>query len=185
MVWEIESMDSGLKQRLIGAAVLISLAVLFLPAVLDGRKKQQFEANFIPPQPQNKKLRQLAKELQQNNITQTDNNKKVSHSSQSIKPSKEHRKDVTKSHIALKNAYIIQVASFSDPINTQKMVQRLKHQGYLAYVGREKVRRKGKTLTRVLVGPIINKKEAENVLDKINRQEKLKATLVVYDTSKH
>ena len=46
-------MDEPLKQRLVGAAVLISLGVIFLPIILDGGKKPQFEKIDItmPPAP--------------------------------------------------------------------------------------------------------------------------------------
>lgn len=173
-------MDSGLKQRLIGAAVLISLAVLFLPAVLDGRKNQQFESDFIPPKPQNQKLRKLAFELQKNTSQKTQNKPRLK---KGDKEEKTPRK--ASSHVALENAFIIQVASFSDLVNAKQLVNKLKSEGYKAFVGREKVKRKGKLLTRVLIGPIINKQEAQQVLAKIKQQHNLKATLVVFDPGKH
>ena len=47
-------MDISLKQRLIGAAVLIALAVIFLPMLLDGegRREQVSMKMEIPPEPQ-------------------------------------------------------------------------------------------------------------------------------------
>lgn len=46
-------MEDGLKQRLIGAIVLIALAVIFLPAILDGKKQVQTksEAVVVPDRP--------------------------------------------------------------------------------------------------------------------------------------
>lgn len=46
-------MEDGLKQRLIGAIVLIALAVIFLPAILDGKKqvKTKSEAVELPDRP--------------------------------------------------------------------------------------------------------------------------------------
>ncbi len=47
-------MEIALKQRLIGAAVLIALAVIFLPMLLDGtgRREQVSMKMEIPPEPQ-------------------------------------------------------------------------------------------------------------------------------------
>jgi DedD protein len=46
--------DDRLKQRLVGATVIISLGVIFLPAILDGGRYMEFETIRIeiPPQPE-------------------------------------------------------------------------------------------------------------------------------------
>ncbi len=46
-------MDQQLKQRLVGVAVIFSLAIIFLPMLLDGSGRQQDELEIsIPPPPQ-------------------------------------------------------------------------------------------------------------------------------------
>lgn len=48
-------MDNGLKQRVVGAVVLISLAIIFLPMILDGRSNQMPKISYeteIPKAPQ-------------------------------------------------------------------------------------------------------------------------------------
>ncbi|HET8707543.1 MAG TPA: SPOR domain-containing protein [Pseudomonadales bacterium] len=48
-------MDNGLKQRVVGAVVLISLAIIFLPMILDGRSNQVPKISYeteIPKAPQ-------------------------------------------------------------------------------------------------------------------------------------
>ena len=47
-------MDERLKQRLVGAIVLIALAVIVVPGLLDGagRRSSQIEAFQVPPEPQ-------------------------------------------------------------------------------------------------------------------------------------
>jgi len=46
--------DDQLKQRLVGAAVIISLGIIFLPSILDGGRYTEFEKIRIeiPPQPE-------------------------------------------------------------------------------------------------------------------------------------
>ena len=43
-------MEEGLKQRLVGALVLLMLAIIFLPLVLDGRDEDHDEIVYRAPQ---------------------------------------------------------------------------------------------------------------------------------------
>ncbi|HFB67281.1 MAG TPA: hypothetical protein ENJ60_17225 [Aeromonadales bacterium] len=174
--------DSGLKQRLVGAAVLIALAVLFLPAILDGRKAQYFDEALIPPRPDDAKLEKLAQQLAEN-IRQSPSTTKTA--DKEMPDTKKQPPPQRKDHTALKNAYIIQVASFADKINAVNMVNTLKKQGFNAFVGREKVKRKGKLLSRVLIGPVIKRSEADKIMQKIKKNNKLNASIVVFDPRKH
>ena len=45
-------MDNGLKQRVVGAVVLISLAIIFLPMILDGRSNQVPKISYETETPQ-------------------------------------------------------------------------------------------------------------------------------------
>lgn len=47
--------DRPLKQRLIGAIVLVALAVIFIPMLLNGRSEGGFGGSNIPPQPAEQK----------------------------------------------------------------------------------------------------------------------------------
>ncbi len=47
--------DRPLKQRLIGAIVLVALAVIFIPMLLNGRSEGSFGGSNIPPQPAEQK----------------------------------------------------------------------------------------------------------------------------------
>lgn len=173
--------DSGLKQRLVGAAVVIALAVLFLPAILDGRKAQYFDAALIPDTPSDAKLQKLAQQLAKNKRTvkTLKPNTQSSHSNTNKTQSQQ-----VKDHSELKNAFIIQVASFSDKSNAVKLVETLKKSGFNAFVGREKVKRNGKLLSKVFIGPVIKRSEAEKIMQTIKKTNKLNASIVVYDPRK-
>lgn len=82
-------------------------------------------------------------------------------------PSKEAR--------GLPAAWVIQCASFSQPANANKMVERLRAGGYKAYS--ESLQRGDKTLYRVLVGPALNRERAESLQAEINRRFGLKSIL--------
>ncbi len=181
--------DPGLKQRLVGAAVLIALAVLFLPSILDGRKVQYFEDNLIPAKPKNEKLQKLALELAKNASQDrlTDKNKRDKKAvlGKSVKSKAITNKTANNDRLKQPTAYIIQVASFADAINATNLVDRLKKQQLNAFVGREKVNRNGKKLTRVLIGPVIKQTDAEKILRKVKKNNNLNASIVVYDPRKH
>ncbi len=171
--------DSGLKQRLVGAAVLIALAVLFLPAILDGRKAQYFEDALIPPEPHDAKLDKLAQQLAKN-----------SSQSKLGEPKKHSHPNVTEQGIKnkpaiLQTAFIIQVASLGDQNNATKLVNALKKQGFKAFIGREKVKRNGILLSRVLIGPIILRSRADKIMQQIKKNNQIDASVVVFDPRKH
>lgn len=65
-------------------------------------------------------------------------------------------------------AWAVQLGSFSDKINAQKLMKSLQSQGYAAYVQIIKTSH-GSTMTKVLVGPELRRADAEKI------QEKLKA----------
>jgi len=172
--------ESGFKQRLIGAAVLIALAVLFLPIILDGKKAQYFEQDLIPERPV-EGFADLAASLEANSKLKTQNavNKASTPTPTNINNSKGDK--LTGKEIAL----IVQVASFADANNAKQLVERLKSQKLKAFVGREKVKRDGKLLSRVLIGPMLKKSEADAVLLQLKKNHDLKPSIVKYDPVNH
>jgi len=79
------------------------------------------------------------------------------------------------------SAWVIQVGSFSKRGNADKLVKTLQGKKYAAFT--DQVGVKGKILHRVLVGPEVDKKRAEQMLDKLNKYlkaQKLKGRLKSY-----
>lgn len=166
--------DTGFKQRLIGAAVLIALAVLFLPVILDGKKAQYFEENLIPEIPEDSQMAELAASLSESAITTTEEQITINETNTT-------GTDANKTALA----YIVQVASFASEENAKQLVGRLKSQHLKAFVGREKVSRDGQLLSRVLIGPMLNKTDAEKTLSKLESNKDFKASVVEFDPLKH
>ena len=73
------------------------------------------------------------------------------------------------------NAWIVQVASFSNEGNANKLKERLQAKGYKAYV-KAAPTSSGKVLQRVFVGPELKKAVAEQHKAEIEAAFKLKAT---------
>jgi len=173
--------ESGFKQRLIGAAVLIALAVLFLPIILDGDKAQYFEQDLIPERPVDSELAELAASLHTNNNSPSSEKVKTLKSEKSSTTQNNNEIKLTGKEISL----IVQVASFADENNALKLVQRLKSQKLKAFIGRKKVTRDGKKLSRVLIGPMLLTSEADEVMAQLKDNSDLKASIVEFDPVKH
>jgi DedD protein len=173
--------ESSFKQRLIGAAVLIALAVLFLPLILDGKKAQYFEEDLIPQRPVDSKMADLAASLEANSNIQTNQTTPTD----SILTPQNNPSNDKMELTGNETAFMVQVGSFADPTNAEKLVGRLKSRQLKAFVGREKVFRDGKQLSQVFIGPMLRKSEAEEVLDKLKDNSELKASIVEFDPVKH
>ncbi len=171
--------QSGFKQRLIGAAVLIALAVLFLPVILDGKKAQYFEEALIPSLPEDNQFAELGASLEASSASRQLQSQSIEEQSANISP------QTTPELSGNETWFIVQVASFADESNAKKLVARLKSQHLKAFKGHEKVIRNGQKLSRVLVGPMLLKGEAEAVLKQLKDNKDLKPSIVEYDLAKH
>lgn len=76
-------------------------------------------------------------------------------------------------------AYTIQLGNFENQANAKKLAQSLRGAGYTAYVSNHYS--KGKDLTKVMVGPQVDRQDAEKIALKLENQFKLKGFVVKYD----
>lgn len=168
-------MEQPLKQRLIGAVILISLAVIFIPMVI-GQKPTALEVISIeipePPKDLNSKIVALPKQ-----------SKEVF---AEISISKDTGVVVTKAVIPsppkvevveIIKGWVIQVGSFSDEKNANGLSDKLKKAGFTSFV--QKSVGKKSALYRVRVGPELKKDKAESIKDKLQKQLKLTNAIVV------
>jgi len=210
------SAEPNIKFRVTGALVLIALAVIFLPLLLDGQKKNQILDSRIPEKPVKGEI--ILVNIGKSNSTITD--EKVEQEQQpkaeveKTPPSKEVIKEqavkevvVTKKstpppEVKLESkqpvskepertnrpnykasAFVIQIGSFSNKSNAQKLVDKLKAAGYKAYLREGKSG--SKTISRVLVGPELKRQQAESKIKALNKIAGSKAMVMVYDPVRH
>ena len=76
-------------------------------------------------------------------------------------------------------AYTIQLGNFENQANAQKLARSLRAAGYTAYVADNYAH--GKDLTKVMVGPQTERRDAEKIASKLENQFKLKGFIVKYD----
>ncbi len=187
-------METTLKQRLIGAAVIIALAVIFVPMILDGSGQRESVAINIdvPPEPkftfeselpdpkQLDELPVLEKSIGSDSI-QTSVDEKIESKTQSVpdKVSSPKIVEATANHIKVNpslNAWAVQVAAFGEKDKALVLKEKLLASNYSAFT--EKSANGSKVLYRVKVGPELKRENAEKLRDKIEKEYGLTGSFV-------
>ncbi|MCB1751286.1 MAG: SPOR domain-containing protein [Gammaproteobacteria bacterium] len=173
-------MDDGLKKRLIGATVLVSLIVIFVPMLLQHEPvlEQGIHESNIPPPPKT--------DFSSRVIPQK--SEPAPPASRTFAPvdgaTGEYGPDGTAGRPAAAaapqsgqvetreglSAWMIQVGSFSLRENAENLVKQLREKAFAADI--EQVSVKGNMLFRVLVGPEVDRNEAEKLLQRVNAEIK-------------
>lgn len=169
-------MEQPLKQRLIGATILISLAVIFVPMLIGHQPSESDIITIdIPEAPADLDSRILALPEQENEVLAE------------VSISKETGIKVTKPSIPKPpevkavegvTAWVVQVGSFSEQKNADTLANKLKIAGYVAFV--EQTEGKKGEVYRVRVGPELSKEKADAVASKLQKEEKLPNAIVVH-----
>jgi len=190
MLLEFALMDTALKQRLVGASVLIALAVVVLPMMLGGRpdgdspESQKIE---LPPQPSELDFETRRYPIgEQVPKPQADRSEAVvkplptpdpvveSIPDREALPSIEIAEEPPVEVISLETQpedtgrYIVQVASFGAVDNAKRLSEALRSYGYS--VKTDTVKSDVGTLHRVRVGPYGTESEANGVVSRLQTQ---------------
>jgi DedD protein len=180
--------DDGLKHRLVGAVVLVSIAVIFLPVLLDGdpdQYKDRHEFN-LPEKPERTRV---AVDLDTNPARSRLEH--LADGEQRLQPAqKVVGIDLTAgsdqpaapaspmaAHPGLK-AWAIQLGSFASETNAYVLRDRLRKAGFSSFVQVVKV--DSRDLFRVRVGPELDRKRAEIVRTEILSSVSLDGKLVTH-----
>lgn len=194
-------MSSTLKARILGFLVLASLAIIFLPWIFDGTGVKEREAMdmSIPPAPEMPEVvvhapnrDQLDKPLtapapipETVNETKADAAKKVakettkSASKPSQKPERalslEEKPKLDTEGVPV--AWTLQLASFKDKTNAEKLRARLVKKGYKSYI------RQRDGLSKVFVGPDIQRTQIEKLRSQLKKEFKLDGLILRFTTN--
>lgn len=165
-------LDRRLRQRIVGALVLIALAATFLPMFLSreaGRSSVQVSA---PPMPAMPAMPNMAARPAQAP-------EPVPVAPESLAPVKGAKAPAAipspDSHLdanGLPISWSIQLVSLSSRASADALVQKLRSQGYSAYV------RTVDGMNRVFVGPLVEKAEAARLRDQLQQQQQLNGFVV-------
>lgn len=190
-------MDQGLKQRIIGASVLVAAAVIFLPMLLSGQDETVQVEVQVPPEPalDDRKI-VTATPPQVPQPAPVAEIPPSTDSSTEVTPDLEAPDEITstppevpsdpalepaKPPATTEGGWVIQQASFSSAENAENFRSTLVEQGYNAYT--RAVESSGKTIVRVYVGPLASREAAGKVRDELSRRHKDKGQIVAHDAS--
>ncbi|WP_303909074.1 SPOR domain-containing protein [Thiohalomonas denitrificans] len=179
-------MNSGLKQRLVGAIVLVALAVIFVPMLLDGddssmpafgsnippKTGYHFEPLDIPPrQPTPLEPKPAVIEREDAPPVMTG---PVAEAGPEPEPDSPVRAQAEEGKTLPDRAgevktWAVQVGSFSSSENALRLRDRLRGEDFDAFV--EEVRSSGKSIYRVRIGPEASRERAESVMERVALKE--------------
>ena len=175
-------LDKGLKQRMVGALVLVALAVIFLPMLFsrpDEQRQVVVDAPVMPSMPAMPEQSVVPVEVPEPEPIPEPPQPPQAEAEPMAEPvvaappQAEPAKPI--SHLdanSLPVSWSVQLASLSSRERAVELQQRLRSQGYNAYV------RSVDGMNRVFVGPVIERAEANRLRDQLNRQQKLNGFIV-------
>lgn len=198
-------MEQRLKERLVGAAVLVAIAVIFIPIIFnDTPETTSISGTNIPEKPETDFSSRIipmvetsqekstssgttgistADEDHLENLAQDDTNvtqepvvEKLPSENDDVKSTAD-KVDKLNADVGL-SAWIVQLGSFSSEENAQSLKVKLREAGYPAFV--EPINKSGQSSYRVRVGPEIKRSDAELLLQQLQDKMKLTGIVVAY-----
>jgi len=204
-------MDNGLKQRIIGAIVLVIAAVVFLPMLLSGQD-ETVRVQIDAPEPPELDPTPIARAapVELSEPQQLPDIPPSIPTPDPIDPPRPSEPDVppqpavataapvapavapppapaapavpaAPAPAAPQGDWVVQLGSFSSVDNASGLAEKLRTQGYNAYTVPSQV--DGKSITRVFVGPVVDREGANRLRDELARRSGSKGLVVAYDAS--
>jgi len=201
-------MEQKLKERLVGAAVLVAVAVIFIPIIFtDSQETEVILGSNIPEKPETKFNSRIVPVIESDDepsSTPTDleniesgksqknddliiEQKMVAEKVISAGENNAEKQAVEKKMATTEvagnttvglSAWIVQLGSFTEEDNAQALNTKLRQAGYPSFV--EPVKKDGKISYRVRVGPEIKRSEADSLLKKLKDNMQLDGIVVSY-----
>ena len=192
-------MEERLKQRLVGAAVLVSCGVMLAPMVLDrpDEPERVIRASNIPPKPEKVFRTRIAPVSEaeilgpkpEADVSAGGTGKGLGEEEEAAAAESVARtsvaRDVADATEAVArpglSAWAVQLGSFVDAANALALRDRLRTQGYPAFV--ESVRVGDRKIMRVYVGPQLLRAKAAESQKRLEKEVDLRGLIVRYPTS--
>lgn len=179
-------MDLQLKQRVVGAAVLVALGVIFIPIFLEDKHDEKdsllapriqsapagdFNSRVVPLDDRFIEQVERAMDATPQELIKSQN---WSHDSEGGVVPPVHgvtpRTGVT--------AWVVQLGSFSTEGNAETLVEKLRSDGYTAFI--EQLPDNSELAYRVRVGPELTKAVADKIRDQLEKRLKLDGIVIRY-----
>jgi len=165
-------MDKALKQRMVGAAVLVSLGVIVLPVIFDreGTKTAYPDIPAPPPRP----LVAEPIEIDTSEIVLSQAAKAPADTAQTFTPQKVDGGVDTNDL----SAWVVQLDSFAKKNNAVELTQNLQDDGFNAFI--EPVQRDSATLHRVRIGPVMTLDRANAIREQLKAKHQRNSVVMRY-----
>jgi DedD protein len=179
-------MNQALKQRLVGAAVLIALGIIFLPALFNGGRPHQTDfTRDIPPKPdlapitlgEPKPVPALASEPKTAAPQLYSLAPKTADGEQAVleKPAAHPTLDKQ----GLPNAWVLQVGVFSETTKANNLKKSLQAKGYKSFTRSSS--QDHKTLVRVMIGPELDQGKLASLKAAVDKDFQVKSIVVKFE----
>ena len=172
-------MDPKLRQRVIGAVVLTSLAIIILPIVLDGSVEDRNRVVASIPEPPIISLKELTVSDVTQKIQQMERDSAARLPREVVDETDYSENEVLAlDKNSLPIAWSLQLGSFKNEENAVNLRASLRDAGYRTYILYTKTR-DGDTY-KVFVGPMLEKAALEQIGSAISTQMKIEGHVVRY-----
>ncbi len=191
-------MASAFQNRLVGTIILVALAVIFLPEILDGEKQRnQDRFESIPDRPAMKSISEPSpfpmEEVQQA-VTRTveiveepalddgaDGELPTGQVATTMEdgPQAAPMPAIEPKQIEVSSGWVVQLGSFRHQKNVRDLLQKLEQAGYRAFS--RPVQTSSGTLTKVFVGPDLQRARLEDAIPHLQQVTGLKGKLTQFD----
>lgn len=184
-------LDKNLKQRMVGALVLVALAVIFLPMLFSRPDDVRQVVVDAPPMPATPVMVPTDLEpvvvpepepLPEDPLTSSESMPSGSQTASIqatdqpvVTTPPEKTSEVRLDANTLPVTWSVQLASLASKSSAEALQQKLRSKGYNAYV------RSFEGKNRVLVGPVVERAEAERLRDQLGRQQNLNGFVVRFE----
>ena len=179
-----ERSSEQIRYRVTGGVFLGALAIIFLPMLFDGEGVQPVTLEPMrAPAPEVAPIRRLSEVAPESNFVE-----EAAELRDAVSEDGFHRDTQTRIGEAVlsvpgaqTSAWAVQVASFSSPDNARAFRDRLRDDGYEAFLSSH---RPGSSavITRVAVGPFLDEAEAEALQDELANRYETDARLMGFGT---
>ncbi len=172
-------MDAKLKQRLTGAVILTSLAIIILPLLLDGSQEERERIVSRVPDPPRIELKNITVNDVAQKIDQMERASEARLPTEVVDESDyEASPDFTVDKNNLPVNWCIQLGSFEKEENATRLRTDLRNQNYRSYILH--ARTNEGEIYRVFVGPSSSKEALAEIGRQIEEELQLKGRIVRY-----
>ncbi|MEE8342300.1 MAG: SPOR domain-containing protein [Gammaproteobacteria bacterium] len=195
-------MEERIKQRLVGASVLVALAVIFIPIILEGPEEEfgpwgtklpkapkpelvDIKPLELPKRGASEPVRRIVLDTTRSSGRENKENDKVATKHKVAKPAgrgkdKQGASQAPRPVTVDKGlqAWVVQVASFHEQENAVRLRDRLREMGYTTFM--EQLSAHPGSMFRVRVGPELKRSDAQSIRDRIAAEMKLDGLVTRY-----